>query len=355
MYKRGISLIGLTLLLSGCWDEQNFNETIHVPMAGISVEEKKLIISLALPAIERKVDEARTITIKSETFQEARASAGATTHNQIDTSMLTALVIEDKAATTDIYTYLDGFYRDVRNRLGMVLLISEGPATPLIESGTQFGGNINTFYADMVSHLIDTSHLPQMDLQIACTFLFDEAIDLQLPYVKIDEESGYPTITGVALFNNKKFTGQSIPMDQMVLMQLLKDGLGKKATDSFLFKDVPLSYEIEKLKRSIHLDDTTVKLDYSLNVSVLDYPPDRIKESAERVEIEKAIEVDLNQRALQLFQQMQAASHDGLGLGRYYRAFKPDLYSDQTWAQTYMNLVIEPTFEVEINDSGIMD
>lgn len=65
--------------------------------------------------------------------------------------------------------------------------------------------------------------------------------------------------------------------------------------------------------------------------------------------------MDFNQRALQLFQQMQAASLDGLGLGRYYRAFEPDLYSDQTWAQMYINLVIEPTFEVKINDSGIMD
>ncbi|WP_342525597.1 Ger(x)C family spore germination C-terminal domain-containing protein [Chryseomicrobium sp. FSL W7-1435] len=349
------SLIVVALLLSGCWDEQNFNQTIHVPMAGISGSPNELEVSFALPAIERKTEEARTINVKGKSFHDARLAADASTHNQIDTSMLTALIIEDQASEQDIYMYLDAFYRDVRNRLGLALLISSGPATPFIEYGTEFNDNINTLYNEMVVHLSETSQLPLIDLQIACTYLFDSGIDLQLPYLEMDKESGIPKVTGVALFHDTKFTGEKIPLKEMVVMQMLKDDLGKRAIESILYNDVALSYEIESLKRKVITEPASVQLKYKLTVSILDYSPDRIKNLTTRYEIERAIEKDLQVRASELIQQMKTVSHDGLGIGRYYRAFHKNLFTNSTWSDTYTSLPIETLFEVEVRDWGIMD
>lgn len=345
----------LVLLLSGCWDEQNFNQTIHVPMAGISGAAGDITVSFVLPAVERKTPESRIITVQGKSFHDAEMHANATTHNQIDTSMLTALLIEDKASTDNLYAYLDGFYRDVRNRLGMSLIITRGPTQPYIEYGTEFGDNINTFYHEMTVHLTESSQLPVIDMQQACTYLFDSAIDLQLPYLQFNEESGFPEIVGVALFSDKKFTGEFIPIRDMVIVQLLKDELGKKAVDAFLYKDAPLSYEIESINREVKVYDKKTTLDFEIVVSVLDYYPDRVSNNTNRKEIEKMLTENLTDRSLELIELMQRNAHDGLGIGRYYRAYLPDIYSDSKWKELYDSLEITPSFKVTVKDSGIMD
>lgn len=324
-------------------------------MAGISGSPNDLEVSFALPAIERKTDEARTVTVKGTSFHEAKLFADATTHNQIDTSMLTALLIEDQASFTNIYAYLDGFYRDVRNRLGMSIIITKGPAKEFIDIGTEFGDNINTYYSETVLHLTESSQLPLMDMQVACTYLFDQGIDLQLPYMELDSETDFPKFTGVALFHDKKFTGESIPLAEMVVMQMMKDELGKKAIETIRYKEAALSYEIEKLDRSVKTFPEKVKLDYSLEVSVLDYYPDRVAKGTHRKEIESAIEEDLMKRSNELIEKMKSVSHDGLGLGRYYRAFQPEVYDEKKWDKTYVSLPVEVTLEVTVRDSGIMD
>lgn len=352
---RKLYIVLIPLLLAGCWDEQNYNTTIHVPMAGISGELGEVKVSFALPAIERKTEEARFITVDGLSFHDAKTIADATTHNQLDTTMLTALLIDERAAKTNIYGYLDSFYRDVKNRLGMSLIITKGPAQPYIEKGSEFGDNINTFYSEMTHHLVEISQLPLMDLQHACTYLFDNGIDLQLPYMENREEDDFPFISGVALFDDRKFTGEVIPIKEMVIMQLLKEDLGKKAIETFLFKDAAMSYEIDKQKRKVELHDNAVNLEYKLDVSILDFYPDRIIKATNRYEMEQAIEKDLESRAQEIIQIMQQANHDGLGLGRYYRAFRPEQFTNNNWKDVYRGLEIRTSFEVKIGDSGIMD
>lgn len=324
-------------------------------MAGISGEAGEISVSFALPAVERKTPEPRIITVQGQTFHDAKMQANATTHNQVDTSMLTALLVEDQAASENLYSHLDGFYRDVRNRLGMSLLITKGPARPFIEYGSEFGDNINTFYHEMTVQLSEASQLPVVDMQIACTYLFDSAIDLQLPYLDFNQESGFPEIIGVALFNDKGFTGEFIPIREMVVMQVLKDKLGKKAVDSITYKDEPLSYEIERISRKVKVHDKSTTLNFEIEVSVLDYFPDRVAENANRKEIEKIITENLTNRSRELIDLMQRNAHDGLGLGRYYRAYLPDIYSDSKWKELYDTLEIEAHFKVSVRDSGIMD
>ncbi|MFC4354669.1 Ger(x)C family spore germination protein [Chryseomicrobium palamuruense] len=352
---RRVLLLVIPLLLAGCWDEQNYNSIIHVPMAGISGELGELTVSFALPAIELKSEETRIITVDGRSFHDARAAANSITHNQLDTSMLTALLIDEESAKTNLYGYLDSFYRDVRNRLGMSVIITNGPVQPYIEKGSEFSDNINTFYSDVTKQLYENSQLPHMDLQLVCTYLFDEAIDLQLPYMEIGEESEYPAITGIALFDGNRFTGEIILMKQMVLMQVLKDDLGKQVKDVLMFQDAPMSYEIERAHRKVKIHANSVDLYYNLEVSILDYYPHRLKKAARRDEVEKTIEADLEIRAQKLFQQMKQANHDGLGIGQYYRAFRPKQYEENEWKEVYQGLTINTHFNVTVRDSGIID
>lgn len=350
-----LPLFMVTLLLSGCWDEHNIVNTINVPMIGISGKPSELVVSFALPAVERKTEESRTITVQGESFQDAKAAANATTHNKLETTMLTALILEDAATTENIYAYLDSFYRDVRNRLGMAVILSDGPANIFIDLGREFGDNINTFYDEMVSHLIFTSQLPDMDLQIACTYLLDGGMDLQLPFMRMSEENKFPEISGVAMFNDKKFTGEIIPLHDMVHLQLLKDDLGQRAFDTFLYKDAPLSYEIDKVNRNVVLEDKKVEFTYEIVISVLDYFPDRLAQSDTRKGIEKELSEDMHTRATEIMKTMQNVEHDGLGLGRYYRAYKPELYEVSTWKEYYSELEVEFSFDITLRDSGIID
>lgn len=344
----------MPLLLAGCWDEQNYNTTIHVPMAGITGDLEDLQVNFGLPAIERKTDESRVITVTGRSFLDAKSAADAATHNQLNTSMLTALLISEDSAKTNLYGYLDGFYRDVRNRLGMTVIITEGITNPYIEKGAEFGDNINTFYSEMTTHLHENSQLPHMDLQHACTYLFDEAVDLQLPYMKMNAEN-FPEITGVGMFDGHQFTGEIIPMKEMVLMQLLKDELGKTATDVVIYEDSALGYEIEKMNRKVKVHPGSVDLFYQVDISIQDFFPDRVKQRERRKDIEEAVKKDLSLRASTIFQQMKSVNHDGLGIGRYYRAFQPEIYKQKSWKETYQNLQITIHVDVNVRDSGIMD
>lgn len=348
-------LLTIVLLLSGCWDEKNFNDTIHVPMIGISGSADDLEISFLLPAIERKTDEDRIITTNGASFYDAQLKADSSTHNQLDTSMLTSIIIEDKSTEQDIYHYLDSFYRDVRNRLGLVLLVSDGPAKDYIEYGKEFGQNVNTFYSDMATHLAEESLLPDQDLQIICTYLFDATIDAQIPYLTLNEQLEFPAVSGVALYSNRKFTGEIIPLKDMVVMQVLKNEIGKKALETILFEDAPLTYEVERIKRKVQTTKKSASLQYDIEISILNYAPDRLKNSAKRSDIEDEVASDLEKKANKLIHIMQQVQHDGLGIGRYFRAFEVEVFSEDTWRDYYQSLDISTSFSVKVHDTGIMD
>lgn len=125
--------------------------------------------------------------------------------------------------------------------------------------------------------------------------------------------------------------------------------------DAYDSDDSWLNYEIERADRKVKTHANSIDLFYTLEVSILDFYPDRIKKATRRKELKKAIKDDLHIRSEKILEQMKSANYDGLGIGRYYRAFRPKQYEEKNWKETYQELEIRTHFTVSVRDSGIMD
>lgn len=109
------------------------------------------------------------------------------------------------------------------------------------------------------------------------------------------------------------------------------------------------------MNRKVNVHPGSVDLFYQVDISIQDFFPDRVKQRERRKDIEEAVKKDLSLRASTIFQQMKSVNHDGLGIGRYYRAFQPEIYKQKSWKETYQNLQITIHVDVNVRDSGIMD
>ncbi|WHT47239.1 hypothetical protein QNH10_13505 [Sporosarcina thermotolerans] len=73
-------------------------------------------------------------------------------------------------------------------------------------------------------------------MENAVKLMLEDSMDLSLPYLIIDD-SGIPTLDGIALFSNKKFTGQILRKQDAVLTGVMQSKLGKYTRVSFEWKE----------------------------------------------------------------------------------------------------------------------
>lgn len=371
MKKRfGLMLCCSTLLLSSCWDERLLKEIQLVFAVGYDqMENGDVEVTSVVPPSNPNIKDNTNINIfkTGHTLRDARYLADLNVSEHLDYSKLEMMLLGEDLAKSDVYAFLDVVYRNAANNLASRLAVVEGKATELLYQplNTQF--DISRYYAGIVESSELIGVLPKITLQSACTLMFDPGGDLYLPYLTYNKEMARAEVSGLALFNGRKYTGAHLTAQQSTLFNLIMDTLisegnvrlTKKYTEdktpevaNYMTIEIPSSGTTIKVKDDPLL---TTSIKVKVKMIVTEYSPSNIVGEEKIKEIENWWEKELEKDTEEIVQTMQEAKSDGFGIGRRVYAFHPKRWNEKEWKNQYANIPFNIDYDVTLMGTGIIN
>lgn len=356
--RKKLSILLSALLLGGCWDERQYKDFSVVSMVGHEGKVGDITSYFSVPTIKEGATTSSIVKGMGKSTRDARMDADLKSNQTIDVSKLSVLLYSDESAKSDLYEYLDVYYRNARNQLSTYIAITEGSPEPFIEIGNELQDEAGSYYKKFIKGLTFVSIYPETDLQMVCSLLFDDAMDLTLPYLSINKEENIPKIKGLALFNGREYTGTYLTVQQSILLTVLKDRAGRNANFTFTYKDTPVTMVVRKIDKKWDYSEIDksgiVTLSYKLKADVQEFSKDHIEQGEDRKALEQFLSEQLNEETKKLFEVLQEAKSDPLGLGRRVRAFHPEVWEKGDWNDTFSEINIKPDIKVDIKRTGIL-
>jgi len=356
--RKKLSIIFCAMLLGGCWDERQYKDYSVISIVGHEGQVGELTSYFSVPIIKEGETTSTIIKGQGKSTRDTRMDAEMHSNQTIDVAKLSVLLYSDESVKSDLYEYLDVYYRNARNQLSTYIAITEGSPEPFIELGNELQGEAGPYYKKFIKSLSYASIYPETDLQMVCSLLFDDGMDITLPYLSLDKKENIPRIKGRALFNGREYTGNYLTVQQSKMLTVLMDKMSRIANFTFMYKETPVTVVIVKVDKKWDYSEIEksgiVTLSYNLKADVQEFSKDHIEQGENRKELEKFLSKQLNEETKKLFEILQEAKSDPLGIGRRVRAFHPKVWEKGDWNETFSEIVIKPDIKVDIQRTGIL-
>jgi spore germination protein KC len=371
--SKSMIIIFCCLFLTGCWDQLRLKDTRLVDGLGIDVNDDGKVLATAAFSVNtqeggtagRPTSTTLLMSSTGNTLRQIRSQIDKELSGNYAPSKIRIILLGEELAKTDIYPYLDVFYRDPRNSLGAFVLISKGTANGILNLKKANEVQIPEAILDLARNAESNTIVKNETIQSLCPTLFDKGRDLGLPYIE-KTKSGGINIKGIALFNAKKFSGTVLTGEDPVMLMLLNDDL--KTSARFTFKVNPK--EKEKINQYVNIQITSVKRDLKLNVKgnklesvdlslhvrvmISEYPRNVLSKKSEIKRLNQEITKQLNEKAVKVVNKLQKSNCDYFGIGRRVMAFHPDVWKSIEWKKEYPSININTKIKTEIRGTGII-
>ncbi|WP_077624429.1 Ger(x)C family spore germination protein [Sediminibacillus massiliensis] len=371
LYKAMLLLISL-VLLAGCWDQRQFKNFKLVLASGLDItEDGKVKSTVVISNVEggnqgSGREQVQVVNAVGSTSLDTRTIIDQKISKRYDASKLTVLLLGEKLARTDIYPFLDMFYRDPKSNLHSRLAVLGGSVEEALSLKIPGEPRISEYINGMLTGEISSTHTPDNNIQLVCAELLEPGQDFVLPYLTVNKEEGFLQYQGLALFKEKTFTGSVLTPQRSVLYLLMK---GKRGSDAFLTKKVSdngktetenfITIDVKEIKRKLNINVNngapSVDMDLTFKVDIMEFPPDSLNRLKKVRELESKLSANLTEEAESLFAQLQEAGSDAFGIGRRVKAFHPEVWKSLDWNTVYPELSIKPDIKVEVQSHGIIN
>ena len=300
-----------------------------------------------------------TVEGSGVSIRESRLDANRKTSETLDVSQLEVILLTAETVKSNVIDTFDVFFRTPRNRLSSRFVVVEGEMAPYMEKTEKIPLELPDYYNKLLEAAISFSIIPDIDIQQAAELLFDDAIDLALPFVKMSETTGTPEVSGVALFSDKVFTGHTLDKKESTIVQVLQKKPGKYTMFTYMWekdgKSYPITVELASYKRKWDIQDSKIDATYKMKFGVEEFAYDHLDEDKTRKELEKFLSKELTKDFNEVIKKLQDAKSDAVGFGRNVRAFHPHLWNKGKWQDTFSELDINVKVEAEITRTGILN
>lgn len=187
-----------------------------------------------------------------------------------------------------------------------------------------------------------------------------------LPYIRPEEDGNLANVEGIALFNERKFTGQILSGDEAVIFLLMDGTAGKKAKftkeitnhENTSPRDL-VSFDVKKAKQKLEVQienkEVRVNIDLQLKIALTEYARNQLYKKQEIKNLNKKLSEILSKDAEAAIKILQQANSDSLGIGRRLIALHNDYWQQVNWKNEYPNISITPKVNVEIIGHGIIE
>ncbi|MEK5038575.1 Ger(x)C family spore germination protein [Sporosarcina sp. FSL K6-3457] len=360
MKKIILIFIVCTFFLVGCWDERLYKDVTIVPIMGYDGEPGKWTgyFSHAVVAAPDSISFS-TVEGSGVSIEEARLDANRKVSESLDPSQVLVVLLTTEVAKTNLMETFDVAYRMPRTRLSSRFVVVEGDMAPYMEKTEIMGKMLPDYYDENLKTAAFSSIIPEGDIQLAARLLLDEAIDLQLPYLKMSETTGVPEVAGVALFSDKVFSGDILDTKESMIVQILKKKPGKYAMFTYEWekegKTYPVTVTIVTYNKKWDIQDSKINALYKIKFNVNEFAYNHLDKDKSRKELETFLSKELTKDFNEVVKKLQEAKSDAVGFGRSVRAFHPRLWEKGKWQDTFSELDIHVKVEAEITRTGILN
>lgn len=366
-----LSLVPLMLILSGCWDQRLLKETRLVYGVGFDLEDnmvKNTIVIRSVPGNPNAEYTNELISTKAETIRKARNQIDNKIAGQIGTDKVQVFLLGEDIINYDLYAFLDVFYRDPSSPLSAKIAVVKGKAHDILALEKKENTLISEYINELITIAEDSFVVPKQSVQKICTHMFDEGRDFALPLLVYDSENKGLDISGVALFNEKLFTGNTLNSDQSAVMLMLSGAKMKNAEFTYQVNDKDkenwlYNYVSYKVFSSNHqskfykdnLGTIHAEINITLDIGIDEYPLDHLNEDNKAKDLSQKIKERLTNDSKDVIQLLQDSNTDLFGLGRDLLAYHPDLLKDGKLEKGYFeNMKITPNISIDIKDTGVI-
>ncbi|WP_100372489.1 Ger(x)C family spore germination protein [Bacillus sp. FJAT-45037] len=370
MIKRIILLIFIAVLTSGCWDSRYLKDVQLIYSGSFDLEEYGQVkTTVSIPKIEvgaQQSPNSRIVSSIGNTVRQSRMRVDQEVSGRLDSSKTRVILIGEEAAKTDIYSYIDVFYRDPRSPLNAKIAITSGKAAPYLDRQVESQPLISEYLRDLLDAGEVTTILPVTNIQFICPVLFDPGQDITLPYLRIREDSEEVHANETALFNQMKMTGV-IGTEESTVLLLLMNELQRTASLTIKVDDTKtpdmnnfVTVQITNLKHDLNVKESPnglidAHIELTAKLNVLEYPEDNLNQRETIVKLNQKIEDHLQQVANRTINEIQKANCDALGIGRELIAIHPKTWEKLDWQKDYPNINLTTTIHTEIATHGIIN
>lgn len=346
----------MSFLLVGCWDEAQYKDVTIVPVMGITNDDGQVKTMYSYPTFENE-----TINFsKSEgiglSTRNSREDANHRTMEALDFAHLEVLLVSSDIAKKDLYEPIDMFYRFPRNRITSYIVIVDGDMEQYFSPSKDLKNDVADFYPELLRTAVLYTYVTENTLEETSKLLFDKSMHLSLPYMIMDDK-GMPSIEGIALFSNGKFTGTTLKKQDAVLAAIMKKKLGKYTRLSYEWKEKnsPVTVQIHKVRRKMDISNNRIKVNYVIDIGVEEFPGNHLYKKEVRSEVEKFLAEVIKKDFEKIIKKTQESKSDIFGFGRQVHAFHQKLWKQADWSDTYATMPIEIDVKVKMKMTSILD
>ncbi|WP_164545549.1 Ger(x)C family spore germination protein [Paenibacillus albus] len=382
-------LIAATVLLSGCNYHNELKNLQLIYATALDLNEKNEIVTTVTiqspGSKERTAPTHEVITASGPTMEEALyQKVGTQLAGPIGTSKNQVMLISDKLARTDLASLLDATFRSSSDPMLSMVAIVRGKASSLIDLERIGSATAGEYLRKLIISARYETSIPNVTLHKIFPIFYDPGRDSALPILK--RVGNRAEIDGIALMNNRRFTGYSLNPDQSTLLLLLEgklggtcvitrnisnDGMGKNEGNSENDADSEnegkmnvenhsqyASINVVSMNRSkkVWLENSRkvhVRIRLQLEAALIEYGKNSMADKQTIDDLENRLSAMLTAEAKQATGMLKQANSDPLGIGRDLMAFHRGTWNKMDWNTVYPQTEFEPIIKVKIVSKGI--
>ncbi len=348
------------IFLGGCWDQKLLKDTQLIMTVGFDlVNNENVKVFVTIPTITPQGKEKLQITSAvGNTPRECIMKINRKISENTTITENRIVVFTEKAASENIYPFLDAMYREPVTAINARVAIVEDKLSDFIQLSSRQQEFPSEFLNKLVLAAEENSQVEKATLQSICSSMNDKGKDFILPI--LNEINSEIQVKGSALFHGKVMTGK-LDIEEGTMYLILNNKIGKNAR---LNEKISRGHEklsdyvtinVENVKRKMHIIENKdgqieVDIDLKLNIEVEEYPKDHLFAEKEIQKLNNILSKKLTDLAYQTLKKLQEANCDALGIKRRLMAFKYDV--DET---TYKNIKFKTNISVNIVNHGIIN
>ncbi|UZM97626.1 hypothetical protein OL548_21300 [Lysinibacillus sp. MHQ-1] len=111
----------------------------------------------------------------------------------------------------------------------------------------------------------------------------------------------------------------------------------------------PITVDVLKVKRkwTVNEELRTIDMSYTIDVEVEEFPHDHLYKDEIFQDVQQMIEEKMQAEFEEVLRILQNQKSDTLGIGRYIRAYHPNMFKEEDWHTEFSSLLLKPKVDVK--------
>ncbi|MEL3972497.1 Ger(x)C family spore germination protein [Rossellomorea oryzaecorticis] len=359
----GIAMV-LSFLSSGCVEREILDDLYIETGKGYDLVEDNTIRGTAMFPVYKpdKSIENMTLSAEATSTREVLETLARMSQQPLVRGGLDAVVIGEELAKKGVIDIADSLQRDPSIGARVYMMVSKGDAREILQGQYGIRGN-GMYISNLLKQNIKRRELPETNLHM---FLFDYYQLGQTPYLPIIRKISDNTlkVDGIALFHKDKMV-DTIPAEDMFFFKILVDKISEGS------HVVRLDQEQKRDGQKVEASITSLKAKHKIKVTYKKNPvkvtikikiKGIIKEyTGERLtpkkitDIEKTMEKDIEDKAMQMLTKFQKIGVDPIGIGQIQKHGVRGFDIKEWESKLYPNVQFNVEPDVKIVEGGTVE